>query len=153
PRSAAEADYEPTVSPDGSQIAFVSYRNFKTADADLWLSNANGGNQRRLTDDVTSESTPAWSPDGTRIAFASDRNRGRNDLYVMSTRSGRVRRITTTHTEETEPTWSPDSKRIAFTRYPSPNNTASRILVVAADGSGLRMLGSKPYEQSPAWSP
>src|SRR5262245_9907777 len=86
--SAAEADFEPTVSPDGSEIAFVSYRDFKTADADLWLMNANGGNQRRLTDDVTSESTPAWSPDGTRIAFVSDRNRGRRDLYVMNLRSG-----------------------------------------------------------------
>src|SRR5262249_48161600 len=143
PRSAAEADFEPTVSPDGREIAFVSYRDFKTADADLWLANANGSNQRRLTDDVTSEFTPAWSPDGTRIAFVSDRNRGRRDLYVMNLRSGRLRRLTTTHKEETEPTWSPDGKRIAFARYPSPNNSASRIRVVAADGRGLRLLSRK----------
>src|SRR5262245_3944416 len=51
--SAPEADFEPTVSPDGSEIAFVSYRNFKTADADLWLMSTDGGNQLRLTDDVS----------------------------------------------------------------------------------------------------
>jgi hypothetical protein len=106
-----EADFEPTVSPDGSEIAFVSYRDFRTADADLWLMNVDGGNQRRLTHEVSSETAPAWSPDGTRIAFVSDRIRGRRDPYVMNLRSGRVRRLTTTHKEETEPTWSPDGKR------------------------------------------
>lgn len=150
---ASEDDGEPAVSPDGRRIAFVSRRHFKTAGADIWLMNANGSSQTRLTTDTSSESAPAWSPDGTRLVFVSDRNRGRNDLYVMNVNGSGLRRLTTTGHLESEPAWSPDGKKIAFARYPSSNNNASRIFVVNADGSDLRMLSSRPYEHSPTWSP
>ena len=53
-------------SPDGKTILFESNRNGKWA---LYLSNADGKNQRLIDDDDNPVVT-SWSPDGQRIAFA-----------------------------------------------------------------------------------
>ena len=65
-------DTEPAWSPDGRQIAFVSYRE-ADRDAvfrsDLWIIPAAGGEARKLTRSNGEASAPAFSPDGTAIAF------------------------------------------------------------------------------------
>ena len=55
----------------GSRIAFTSLRN---ASFDLYVMNADGSKQRRLTP-ARSTLPPEWSPDGRRIAFVSLRHR------------------------------------------------------------------------------
>ena len=34
-----------------------------------WVMDADGGNQRQLTDNDRRDEEPQWSPDGTRVAF------------------------------------------------------------------------------------
>jgi dipeptidyl aminopeptidase/acylaminoacyl peptidase len=81
--------YEPTWSPDGTQIAFTSTRDgtgeIYTMDSD------DGGNQTRLTDTVAVNRQPSWSPDGLTIAFSSYRDSS-NEIYTIS----RPPKITTT---------------------------------------------------------
>ena len=59
-------DYSPNWSPDGSRIAFVSERD---GNAEIYVMNADGTGQRRITNDPAFESlgTAAWSPDGKRL--------------------------------------------------------------------------------------
>ena len=52
----------------GSRIAFTSFRN---GSFDLYVMNADGSKQRRLTTPADGYPSPAWSPDGRRIAFVS----------------------------------------------------------------------------------
>ena len=66
---------QPTISPDGSKIAF-SYQG------DIWTVTANGGRADRLTLHEAYETNPKWSADGDQIAFQSDRY-GNDDLFVM----------------------------------------------------------------------
>jgi hypothetical protein len=57
----------PDWSPDGRRIAFGSQRQ---GSFDVWVMDADGGGQRRLTRGVDQESPVAWLPDG-RIVFSS----------------------------------------------------------------------------------
>ncbi len=65
------ADFQPAWSPDGTQLAFVreSQGGGKQPFSHLWLMNADGTNQHRVT--RTDAEGPQWSPDGTRIAAVS----------------------------------------------------------------------------------
>ena len=56
-----------------ARIAFVStYRD--GSNTEIYVMNANGTGQTRLTDNPASDRVPAWSPDGSKIAFVSDRD-------------------------------------------------------------------------------
>jgi RHS repeat-associated protein len=87
-------DTQPAWSRDGSRIAFVSTRDsvvetWQETDDDgnvitkskldinkeIYVMNANGFGQTRLTNDLGNDDEPSWSPDGTKIVFRSDRER------------------------------------------------------------------------------
>jgi TolB protein len=55
-------------SPDGSRIAFESWRD---GDREIYVIDADGSNLTRLTNHAGEDKSPAWRPDGARIAFAS----------------------------------------------------------------------------------
>jgi Tol biopolymer transport system component len=61
-------------------IAFTSDRD--DGEGDIYIMNADGSGERRLTDNPAYDGWPAWSPDGSRITFMSTRS-GNPDLYVM----------------------------------------------------------------------
>ena len=67
-------DQYPCWSPDGSEIAFVSYREPDRHDVlwllkDIWVVPAAGGEPRKLTRSSGPAGCPRWSPDGTTIAY------------------------------------------------------------------------------------
>ena len=66
--------------PLTGRIAFVSYRD---GNAEIYVMNADGSGQTRISYGSTEVGQPAWSPDGRRIAFTSDRD-GNLDIYVMN---------------------------------------------------------------------
>ncbi len=108
----------PHWSPDGARIAYVVTKADlarSVYDSDLWLIDADGKNDRRLTFVNGADFRPRWSPDGTRIAFLSDRG-GRNAIYVLDAGGGEARALTSEPTPIREFEWSPDGKQIAFTR-------------------------------------
>jgi TolB protein len=57
----------PSWSPDGTRLAFMTWRNGKT---EIFTMNADGGNQQRLVSMEPGDAVdPRWSPDGSQIAF------------------------------------------------------------------------------------
>src|SRR4029450_12578245 len=71
---------EPSISPDRSEIAFVS-------GGDIWTVAASGGEARLLVSNPANESRPIFSPDGRKLAFISNRTGG-GDIYVLTLDSG-----------------------------------------------------------------
>ena len=120
-------DFDPSWSPDGTRIAFRSERS---GEPEIWVMNADGTEQRRLTAGLS----PAWSPDGLLIAFAGPS--GANGILTIIRPDGRgLRQLRGTEGGE-YPSWSPDGTRIAF----NANLTGDHVMYVAqADGS--RVVG------------
>src|SRR2546430_5587964 len=80
PLTNTPSNLEPSWSPDGRQIAFTSTRDFNR---EIYVMNADGSAQTRLTGNSALDGQPCWSPDGRQIAFMSNRD-GNNEIYVMN---------------------------------------------------------------------
>ncbi|HYF22738.1 MAG TPA: S41 family peptidase [Caulobacteraceae bacterium] len=132
PRSKAPLA-EPSLSPDGSEIAFAS-------GGDIWTVPAQGGVARLLVTDPATESRPLWSPDGSRLAFASNRG-GTTNIYVLTLATGRVERLTWGDVNEQLDGWSRDGKWIYFT---SGINDVTRL----GDVFRVSSSGGTPLEVS-----
>jgi tricorn protease len=75
-----------TPSVNGNNLAFVY-------GGDIWISNRDGSNARRLTVNPAVEQNPVFSPDGKQIAFTGNYD-GNSDVYVISIEGGAPKRIT-----------------------------------------------------------
>ena len=90
-------DNEPTVSPDGKQIAYVgSDRNDDTYNIQkLYLMNSDGQNKRVLSENF--DRSPfglMWSEAGDGVYFATE-DKGTNNVYFVSIKGGAPRQTTT----------------------------------------------------------
>ena len=73
-------DFSPSWSPNGKRIAFMSDRDGHVhakhgwSTYEIYVMDADGGNQQNITNDRNDDRNPSWSPDGKRIVFTSERD-------------------------------------------------------------------------------
>jgi dipeptidyl aminopeptidase/acylaminoacyl peptidase len=80
----------------------------------LWVVDAKGSSQQKLTSQETSESSARWSPTGDRLAYVSSTDEG-SEIYLYWRESQRLARISQLQNSPSNLSWSPNGAWIAFT--------------------------------------
>ncbi len=126
-------DWDPSWSPDGKWIAFVSNReNGGEGGQFIYVMDANGGNLRQLSLENDSE-FPDWSHDGKRITYSA-----KGDIYIIpADGSGQSINLTNSPEIDVLSSWSPDDSQIAWLSGDEGNRN---IFVMNTDGSNARKI-------------
>ncbi len=104
---------QPSVSPDGSKIAFVW--NGERSRDDIFTVTVGSSKFQRLTDGPEPNVSPAWSPDGRNIAFQRRVAAATRAVYLAPANGapGQGQRLLTTiQTNVAGLAWTPDSRNL-----------------------------------------
>jgi len=110
----------PSWSSIEDKILFFSFKEDKLGICDIYVMNADGSNERNLTNTPDyHEFSPSWSPDGREIAYA---NKFGNNAYLFIMNSDGSNKYNTGIKDLSfslldGPSWSPDGSKIVVNRY------------------------------------
>jgi TolB protein len=114
---------------------------------DVWITTADGKEQRQLTRDPQNDVMPAVTPDGRHIVFTSDRTGGRN-IWRMEIDGGGLKHLTSGQFDNF-PSLSPDGRWVVYSSYRGDGPTLWKVSI---DGGAPAQL-SPAFANSPAVSP
>jgi dipeptidyl aminopeptidase/acylaminoacyl peptidase len=137
----------PLITVAQGKIAFESTRD---GNNEIYVMNADGTNQTRLTFIPGANFNPTISSDGNKIAFTSNAD-GNREIYVMNAAATNPTRLTNNPSKDDMPAFSPDGSKIAFV---SERDGSPDVYIMDADGSNqVRLTIFSGNDLYPAFSP
>ena len=137
----------PVLSPDGSVLAYTSYR---AGSPDIYLLNLHDGQEERLTNEPGLALAGSWSPDGRYLALSRTVD-GNSDIFLYDTRRRRFKRLTNDPGIDVSPSFAPDGHRLVFTS--DRGGSPQLYLTNVKGGRPARLTFEGTYNTAPAWSP
>jgi TolB protein len=136
----------PSWSPDGSQLAYVSFESRKPV---IYAHDVATGKRRLIANFRGSNSAPAWSPDGRQVVATLTRDGG-SQIYAIGLNGGEPKRLTQSSSIDTEPAYSADGKTIYFVSDRGGSPQIYRMSPTGGNPERVTFTGS--YNISPAVS-
>jgi hypothetical protein len=139
-------DVDPTVSPDGTRVAFSSNRG---GSYDLFVMNIDGSVPIRITASFGAEREPVWTPDGNEIAYAALPVGGATgwDIWTVGADGSDPTAKASLPGDDHHPTYSPDGTQVAW-------SSGGQIYASPSDFSlATQIIASGTVDTSPTWSP
>jgi TolB protein len=137
----------PSYSPDGGQITFESDRG---GTQQIYVMNADGSGQNRISFGKGRYSTPVWSPDGQNIAFTKQAG-GKFAIGVMKP-DGSGERILTEGFHNEGPTWAPNGRVVMFFRDTQGESGGPQVYSVDVTGYNEQKVPTPNFSSDPSWS-
>ena len=140
-------------------IVFYSERD---GNAEIYLMNADGSDQRRLTKNQTNEFAPSWSPDGKHIVIETDRDDLNPvecfpnciwKLYRMNTDGSNWQQLMNLPGSESHADWSPNGEKIVFDADRNSDGKGEIYILNARGGMPIVVLADNYDNRFPVWSP
>ena len=150
---AGGSNFSPAWAADGTKIAFSSSRS---GDPEIWVSDANGGNLRKLTAFHGPDVSPTWNPKtNSQLAWVSGRT-GLPQIYTMDQDGGNVQRMTDGG-YAISPSWAPNGQFLAFSwnRKYGPGAPGGQDIYVMdiASLKWIQLTHDAGSNDFPSWSP
>ena len=147
--SSSEPIISPAWSPNGKQLAYVSFEARKPT---IYVHDVATGKRRLVANFKGSNSAPAWSPDGRTLALTLSRDGGSQlNLLDLTVAGSEPRRIAQSGSIDTEPAFTADGRTIYFVSDRGGSPQIYRVPV--SGGNPERVTFSGTYNISPALSP
>lgn len=144
--SSAKQLLSPVWSPNGQQLAYVSFENDRS---EIFVQDVSSGTRSKISSEPGINSAPAWSPDGAYLALTLSGG-GNPDIYIMEMGTRKLRKLTNHHSIDTEAAWSPDGRFLVFT---SNRSGAPQIYQIPfGGGKPKRLTFEGNYNAAPAIS-
>ena len=144
---AAADDYDPTWSPSGRQILFVSDRS---GQPDIYIMDDDGSNQESVRILSRHRTSPTWAPDGRKCAYSLNLE----EIWVYNFVTGLAEYLV----DGANPAWSPDGRYIAFIRGGSGSegwDNASLYMMDLETGTERKLVEGTLFSElsDPTWGP
>lgn len=101
----------PAWSPDGSQLAYVSFEN---GQSEIFTHNIRTGVRESVAKFPGLNGAPAWSPNGKKLAMTLSKD-GNPEIYILNLANKKLQRVTNHWAIDTEAVWATDGKSIIYT--------------------------------------
>ena len=159
------AEFDPSWSPDGGKLAYISDRTGQMA---VWVRNLTTGDERMLAQMERDLRLPVWSPDGASIAYYQVGPRANgiygSTLHRVDLKSGEVQRLTKSLMAPSRISFSPDGKTLVLTALKQYSSLyregVNQLLFIDAVSGEQRYAEVDPQKAlgmrgvgGPAWSP
>ncbi len=140
----------PSVLVAQQKIAFATNRDLGSVNHEIYVMNADGTDQKRMTFNNTFDGEPSFDSNGGRIAFTSTRD-GNAEIYVMNADGSNQTRLTHNLGTDVHPTFSPDGTEIIFN---SDREGGQDIWMMNSDGTNqVRLTDTQFPAFRPSFSP
>ena len=145
----SEPIISPAWSPDGTQLAYVSFENKKPV---VYVQTLATRERKAVASFKGSNSAPAWSPDGRKLAVVLT-GQGGSQIFLVNVDGSGLQRLSRSSGIDTEPNFSPDGRSIIFTSDRGGSPQIYRMPVTSGENSNAeRLTFEGGYNVSPDFS-